>query len=421
MQSRVGGRAPVSVTFIVRDREEALARAVASVRPHVAEIVIVDTGSVDGTPDVAKRLADRFKQFDGCNNPDTGLIEDFSSARNFALSLAREPWAMWMDSDDELTGGQALAPMLASLARQTRPIQISFPYRDDNLTWTRERIVSLPKDFEWVDPCHEILRYRPPSDKRRAAAVHSVSTESLTMVHHKDRDQKRERGRNLRILRAALNRQGYLTPRQMFYIGREHADLGNVPEAITWLLRCTQSSGWEDECAMAHMQLADLYIARLDFDRALQHALLAHDTCETWGEPLVKIAAVHYQLANRSLDRHNEWRHHVRRCEHFTARAVAAGPARTALFVNRHIMRGELQRYRAHALHNLGRTPEAIECIDNVLSEPISSFYDVMLRAHRRFYAKEPEPTEPTEAAAGDDSGSREAVERVEPEGTNAT
>jgi len=402
MQSRVGSRAPVSVTFIVRDREDALARAVASVRPHVSEIVIVDTGSSDGTPGVAKRLADRFKQYEGCNNPDTGLIEDFSAARNFALSLAREPWAMWMDSDDELTGGAAIAPMIASLSRQTRPIQISFPYRDDNLTWVRERIVSLPKDFEWVDPCHEILRHRPPADRRKTVQVHCVSTESLTMVHHKGRDQKRERGRNLRILRAALNRHGFLTPRQMFYIGREHADLGNVPEAIMWLRRCTQSGGWEDERAMAHMQLADLYIARLDFDSALQHALLAHDTCESWGEPLVKIAAVHYHLASRSLDRQNEWREHVRRCEHFTSRALAAGPARTRLFVNQHVMRGELQRYRAHALHNLNRTEEAIRCLDDTLaSGSVGEFYDTMLRAHLRFYRKDPEPEVMTQAEEG--------------------
>ncbi len=47
----------LSVCLIVRDAAETLERAVGSVRPHVAELCVYDTGSTDGTIALLERLA----------------------------------------------------------------------------------------------------------------------------------------------------------------------------------------------------------------------------------------------------------------------------------------------------------------------------------------------------------------------------
>lgn len=56
--------------------------------------MVVDTGSTDGTPDIAARLGARVLSF-----PWNG---SFADARNFALDQARGEWALIMDADEVL-------------------------------------------------------------------------------------------------------------------------------------------------------------------------------------------------------------------------------------------------------------------------------------------------------------------------------
>ena len=61
------------------------------------EIVIVDTGSTDGTKDMAKRLSDVYGEFE--------WNDDFASARNYAKSLATNDWILSIDADEVLETG----------------------------------------------------------------------------------------------------------------------------------------------------------------------------------------------------------------------------------------------------------------------------------------------------------------------------
>ncbi|GAA4917423.1 glycosyltransferase [Streptomyces coeruleoprunus] len=93
----------VTVVVIVHDDAARLPRAVASVRAQThraLEIVISDDHSTDDTPRVAAALADRDRRIrvlrlernsGGCSAP-----------RNRALDIARAPYVMFLDSDDEL-------------------------------------------------------------------------------------------------------------------------------------------------------------------------------------------------------------------------------------------------------------------------------------------------------------------------------
>src|ERR1039458_66671 len=97
-------RANVSMCLIVKN-DPGLEECLQSIRPWVKEIVIVDTGSNDGiTQNIAKKYADIFEVFTACNDPDTGLIDDFSMARQRSFDIATQPWTGWCDSDDVLDG-----------------------------------------------------------------------------------------------------------------------------------------------------------------------------------------------------------------------------------------------------------------------------------------------------------------------------
>ena len=104
----------ISVTLIVKNEIRQLEKCLLSFKDHVDEIVIVDTGSTDGSQEVAKKYAHKFEQFSDCNDPETGLIQDFAMARNRALSLATGDYVLWVDADDEIEGAENLRKIIDS-------------------------------------------------------------------------------------------------------------------------------------------------------------------------------------------------------------------------------------------------------------------------------------------------------------------
>jgi glycosyltransferase involved in cell wall biosynthesis len=85
---------PLSLCMIVRDAESFLPACLESVRGLVQEMVIADTGSVDGTVQIAKRAGARVLQI--------AWKDDFAEARNQALREARSAWILSLDADEQL-------------------------------------------------------------------------------------------------------------------------------------------------------------------------------------------------------------------------------------------------------------------------------------------------------------------------------
>ncbi|MFI2613226.1 glycosyltransferase family 2 protein [Streptomyces sp. NPDC018584] len=93
----------VTVTVIVYNDAERLPRAVASLRRQThenIEIVISDDHSTDNTPEVARRLAAEDARITYLRLPENS--GGCSAPRNRALDIARAPYLMFLDSDDEL-------------------------------------------------------------------------------------------------------------------------------------------------------------------------------------------------------------------------------------------------------------------------------------------------------------------------------
>jgi glycosyltransferase involved in cell wall biosynthesis len=65
-----------------------------NIRPWVDEMIVVDTGSVDETPAICRRLGASVYCFP--------WIDDFSAARNESLKYASGQWLFCMDSDDTI-------------------------------------------------------------------------------------------------------------------------------------------------------------------------------------------------------------------------------------------------------------------------------------------------------------------------------
>lgn len=317
--------------MIVRDEEQNIERCVASVRDYVEEVVIVDTGSKDRTPEIAKRIADVFEVFTDCNGKD-GSIEDFGMARNRAFSLGTQKWRMWVDGDDEIQGADKLAEIIAfaDKSRNNGPCQIMLPYEYDHdetgactCIQSRERLCTPWDAFQWVLPVHEIISPRVPS------ATIQVHHGDLRYVHRRRHIKKdRESGRNLRILKKWYGRQGEADVRMIHYLGREYGGMGEIENAIKYLTRFVQLSGWDEEKCEACLEIVACYEVRADYENALSWGYRALKHRE-WFESYYAIMRAYYFLAMASDDR-RQWE----RCVHFGRMALACPPTATILFVN---------------------------------------------------------------------------------------
>jgi tetratricopeptide (TPR) repeat protein len=82
----------VSLCMIVKNEAEDLAKCLRSVKPVVDEMIVVDTGSIDRTKEIASVFGAKVYDFKWTN--------DFSEARNFSISKASGDWIFLLDADE---------------------------------------------------------------------------------------------------------------------------------------------------------------------------------------------------------------------------------------------------------------------------------------------------------------------------------
>jgi glycosyltransferase involved in cell wall biosynthesis len=85
---------PVSFCMIVKNEAENLPEALESIRDISSEIIVVDTGSVDNTREIALNYGAKVYDFT--------WIDDFSAARNYSLQFPTQEWIFIFDADFRL-------------------------------------------------------------------------------------------------------------------------------------------------------------------------------------------------------------------------------------------------------------------------------------------------------------------------------
>src|SRR5260370_12462603 len=84
----------ISLCLMVRNEEAKLAGCLQSAADLVDETIVVDTGSTDGTRDLAAKLGARVFEFPWC--------DDFAAVRNECIRHATGDFIFWMEADERL-------------------------------------------------------------------------------------------------------------------------------------------------------------------------------------------------------------------------------------------------------------------------------------------------------------------------------
>ncbi|MFI3175369.1 MAG: glycosyltransferase [Bacillota bacterium] len=88
-------RCDLTIAMIVKNEIKYLERCLQALQPLRdaidCQLVITDTGSTDGTIEIAKKYADDYLEFE--------WIKDFAAARNTGVEAARGKWFLYIDAD----------------------------------------------------------------------------------------------------------------------------------------------------------------------------------------------------------------------------------------------------------------------------------------------------------------------------------
>ena len=354
--------APISACLIVRNEIANIEACLQSIRPYVAEIVVVDTGSTDDTPAIVAKYADKYERFTACNDAND-RIEDFSLARQRSFDLATQPWAMWIDGDDVLVGAEKLAEIVAAHDHLPRAcVMWNYDYDHDgqgNITmrFIRERLVKPVRDFKWISPVHETLVPQVGDTPK------ILIPDGIRNVHRRrDIAKVVESGRNLRILQQYTNKVGDTDVRALYYLGLELGWTGNPEQSIEMHKRYISKSGWEDEKYLAHLEICRHYQGLNKLDEAIEWALKAIPVCESWGEAFFSLSKSYYFKAQQTSNV-RDWQ----RCVTFARRYLGSDPTQTVLFINPMERKVEVHRFLIVACMSVGDSASALAACEEIL------------------------------------------------------
>jgi tetratricopeptide (TPR) repeat protein len=151
----------VSLCVITKNEEHRLARCLASAKPFADEIIVVDTGSIDATKDLAKAMGARVYDFE--------WEDDFSKARNFSLSKASGDWVLVLDADE------AISPQdrgrFPALTKSVPTPAVAYCIRTRNYTFHANTLAWHPNDGSYPDEEQGVGWF--PSEKVRLFPNHA--------------------------------------------------------------------------------------------------------------------------------------------------------------------------------------------------------------------------------------------------------
>jgi glycosyltransferase involved in cell wall biosynthesis len=174
---RAEPRLPVSVIIPTLNEATHVASALASVS-WADEVIVVDGGSADGTPMIARRLGARVLTV-----RDTTIGEQ----RNAGIASARNHWILALDADEEVT--PELRDSLAQLCgRSAHGVHTAYRIRSRNWHLGRE-LRHGPWGRDWkVRVFSRDRRYSSAKVHENLVALGEVGALDGTLIHHPYRD-----------------------------------------------------------------------------------------------------------------------------------------------------------------------------------------------------------------------------------------
>ena len=223
-------RPALSLCMIVKNEAANLPACLASAAGLADEIIVVDTGSTDGTQEIARSFGAKVIQ--------SAWHGDFSRARNESLDAATGSWILWLDADDILL--EADKAGLKALARGDAGKEprgyglIVKNSRDRGLTgsvFNQIRVFPNRPDLRFRAPVHEQIL---PALEEARIQVEYLPIRVVHTGYAEPAVAKAKQERNKAILEAQVGAGQGITPVTLYTLACACADLGSHRDAVDW-------------------------------------------------------------------------------------------------------------------------------------------------------------------------------------------
>lgn len=305
-----------SIVLIARNEAKTLPRLLTSLKEFKergGEVILLDTGSTDGTPSIARELGckveevgDFFKivlnqeQVAQINSKyitdasegrivnEGDSIFDYASARNYAAKLASND-VIAMPDCDEIYTALNIDEINKAIEEGVDQLEYNFVFSHDAngaelIKFLHSKFYNRTK-MKWVGVIHEVLQ---------GEGSRKFFEESVIKLEH--------------FQNVETNRTHYLTglaydcfmnpenDRNAHYFGRELFYRGYPKAAIKQLEQHIKMNKWPVEAAQSMIFIGECYYMMGDWDKALASYAKAFDMDSTRREPLMKIAEHYYRF-----------------------------------------------------------------------------------------------------------------------------
>lgn len=256
--------AKITLSMIVKNEERYLEDCLKSVNNVVDEIIIVDTGSTDNTLKIAEKFNARIFHFD--------WINDFSAARNFALSKSTGKWILYLDADERLDASSA-------------KLMLKLSENDSDIGYYCT-VKSYDSEVQRNNTIRYVRFFRNHPQARFEGKVHEQITPSLErlnykfihseiLIHHigydiskEGKKQKAKRNLSLLLDDYAASKNDYT----LFQIAQSYHILENFSESKKFFLQLTASQKISKQLkAEAHCYLAQIFFNEFRNTEADKH------------------------------------------------------------------------------------------------------------------------------------------------------
>lgn len=194
----------LTIGMIVKDEEKYLESCLDALKPILdnvdSELIIVDTGSTDGTVEIAKKYTGKVFHFEWC--------DDFAAARNAAMKRAEGKWYMSIDADEIIEDAQGIISFFNS-GEYKKYNSASYIIRSSNFSdlkastdFNALRLIKIKNDSYYVNAVHERFdKVYPPIKFLKVVAKHYgyVTENNEEYIRHK-------MNRNLKIMLRELEK-----------------------------------------------------------------------------------------------------------------------------------------------------------------------------------------------------------------------
>lgn len=212
----------LSLCMIVKDEEKVLARCLETVNDVVDEIIIVDTGSIDKTKEIAFKYTDLVFDYKWEN--------DFSKARNYASSKASGEWIFVLDADEYVdeTYFREFKQFLTDNEEKdilgVKIINFTGQHGEETGVNYHDRVYKNNGEISYCRSVHEVLKHNQSMGKRGIAPFEIFHSGYILDISK----AKNKAERNLILLNKIKNKEAI----DYFFLGNTYTALGDFDKAI---------------------------------------------------------------------------------------------------------------------------------------------------------------------------------------------